>query len=45
MYLTKEFSIDGARIETDGSGETQPIADNKSPEGKAKNRRVEFIKL
>lgn len=44
-YLTKEFSIDGSRIETDGLGETQPISDNKNPEGKAKNRRVEFIKL
>ena len=44
-YLTKEFSIDASRIETDGLGETQPISDNKNPEGKAKNRRVEFIKL
>lgn len=44
-YLTKEFSIDGSRIETDGLGETKPISDNNTPEGKAKNRRVEFIKL
>lgn len=43
--LVKEFSIDASRIETDGKGETQPVADNKTKEGKAQNRRVEFIKL
>lgn len=43
--LTTEFGIDAGRIETEGKGETQPIADNKTKEGKAANRRVEFIKL
>jgi outer membrane protein OmpA-like peptidoglycan-associated protein len=43
--LVSEFSIDGGRIETEGKGETEPIADNKTKEGKAQNRRVEFIKL
>jgi OOP family OmpA-OmpF porin len=43
--LASEFNIDASRIETEGKGETQPIADNKSKEGKAQNRRVEFIKL
>jgi OOP family OmpA-OmpF porin len=42
--LVTEFSINAARIETDGKGETQPAADNKTKEGKAANRRVEFIK-
>ena len=44
-YLVKNFSIDGTRIETDGKGETDPIAPNDSAVNKAKNRRVEFIKL
>lgn len=44
-YLLKEFSIADSRIETEGKGETQPVADNKLKEGKAQNRRVEFIKL
>jgi OOP family OmpA-OmpF porin len=43
--LVSEFSIDGGRIETEGKGETEPIADNKTKEGKAQNRRVEFVKL
>jgi len=43
--LVSEYGIDANNIETDGKGETQPIADNKTKEGKAQNRRVEFIKL
>jgi outer membrane protein OmpA-like peptidoglycan-associated protein len=43
--LVKEFSIDAARIETEGKGETQPVADNKTKEGREQNRRVEFVKL
>ncbi len=43
--LTSDFGIDAARMETDGKGETEPVADNNTPEGKANNRRVEFIKL
>lgn len=43
--LIKDFAIDANRIETDGMGESQPIGPNDSVENKAKNRRVEFIKL
>ena len=43
--LINEFGIDEGRIETDGKGETEPVSDNNSPEGKANNRRVEFIKI
>jgi outer membrane protein OmpA-like peptidoglycan-associated protein len=43
--LTKDFDIDAARLETDGKGEAQPIDKNTTAEGKANNRRVEFIKL
>lgn len=30
-------------IESEGMGESTPVADNKSPEGRANNRRVELI--
>ena len=43
--LVKNFGIDASRLSTDGAGETKPIAANDTPANKAKNRRVEFIKL
>ncbi len=43
--LAGDFGIDESRIQTDGKGEAEPISDNKTVEGKANNRRVEFIKL
>jgi len=38
------MGIDAARLTTKGYGSTKPISDNSSLEGKANNRRVEFIK-
>jgi outer membrane protein OmpA-like peptidoglycan-associated protein len=43
--LIKDFGIDASRLESDGMGETQPVATNDSPSNKALNRRVELIKL
>ena len=43
--LINEFGIDDSRVETDGKGEKEPVADNQTKEGKAANRRVEFVKL
>ena len=40
-YLLSQ-GVDPARLTTAAFGETQPIADNTTPEGKVKNRRVEF---
>lgn len=41
-YLVSK-GIDEFRFSTIGKGETQPIADNNSDEGRALNRRIEFI--
>ncbi len=35
--------VDGRRLEALGYGESRPIADNALAEGRAKNRRVEFM--
>lgn len=43
--LVKVYGIEASRIETDGKGESQPLAPNDNALNKAKNRRVEFIKI
>lgn len=40
-YLT-DRGIDAARITTNGYGQKKPVASNATPDGRAKNRRVEF---
>lgn len=39
------MGIDAARLAAKGYGETKPIGNNLTPEGKANNRRVEFVKI
>ncbi len=38
--LVQDFGIDASRVTSKGYGPANPVADNKSAEGKAKNRRV-----
>jgi len=40
-YVTKK-GVDGGRVSGQGFGESKPIADNKTAEGRSKNRRVEI---
>jgi outer membrane protein OmpA-like peptidoglycan-associated protein len=40
-YLVSQ-GVDANRITTSGKGESDPIADNKTAEGRKKNRRVQF---
>ena len=43
--LFKEAGVPEEQIFYQGAGETLPMADNSSPEGRAKNRRVEIVDL
>jgi OmpA-OmpF porin, OOP family len=40
--LLVKGGIDNARMKAAGYGSSKPVADNVTPEGKAKNRRIEF---
>ncbi len=42
--LVQEFGVDSALLTAEGRGESEPVSNNNTSEGKAKNRRVEFVK-
>ena len=41
-YFMENTTLDPAKIKNSGRGEWSPIADNATPEGRARNRRVEI---
>jgi OmpA-OmpF porin, OOP family len=40
-----KLGVDNSRLTSKGLGESKPMAGNDTPEGKAQNRRVEFVKF
>jgi outer membrane protein OmpA-like peptidoglycan-associated protein len=42
--LVSQFSVDPSRLSANGFGAAKPIGSNDTPDGRADNRRVEFIK-
>jgi chemotaxis protein MotB len=44
-YLLRNFDVDANKISATGFAEYRPIADNATPEGRAKNRRVDLVML
>ena len=45
MKTLIEMGINGDRLSSKGLGESIPMDDNNNPEGRANNRRVEFVKI
>ena len=41
-YIRDTTDIDPSHIKSSGRGSYVPVADNSTPEGRAKNRRVEI---
>ena len=41
-YLVEKKGVDAKRLSAKGFGDTQPIGDNKTDKGRARNRRVDF---
>ncbi len=41
--LSNEYGMDAHRLTAAGKGEFFPVADNSTPEGKARNRRTEIV--
>jgi len=42
--LVSQFHVDAGRLTTEGLGATKPIDSNNTPQGRAQNRRVEFVR-
>lgn len=43
--LIDRYAVAADRLETQGHGESRPVADNATLEGRARNRRVELVRL
>ncbi|GAB1462327.1 hypothetical protein MASR2M52_03080 [Pedobacter sp.] len=45
VSLSENYEVDASRMQSDGVGATKPVDNNQTTQGKANNRRVEFVKM
>lgn len=45
LALVTLYGVEEGRLQTEGKGETEPVGDNNTHEGKAQNRRVVFKRI
>jgi outer membrane protein OmpA-like peptidoglycan-associated protein len=45
QFLIDTYEIDSGRLQAEGLGESVPVGDNATAEGKQQNRRVELVRL
>ncbi len=43
QYLVANLKVDGKKVEAVGYGETRPVANNETEEGRARNRRIDVV--
>jgi outer membrane protein OmpA-like peptidoglycan-associated protein len=42
-YLVSNFGLDAEKVSSVGYGEARPVATNETPEGRARNRRIDLV--
>jgi OOP family OmpA-OmpF porin len=42
-YLVNNFNMDPEKVSSVGYGEARPVATNETPEGRARNRRIDLV--
>jgi len=45
QLLIEKYKVSASQLQSKGLGESKPVGDNKTSQGRSKNRRVELVKI